>query len=105
MSNNTEWLDEDGYPTEAALDKIANWNNDITGWFEFIKNLWRLKDYGWEEKNVPHPWKENITVYQYHISTAGWSGNEDIIRAMTGNHVLWSICWVQSRRGGHYILS
>ena len=104
MASEENFLDEDGYPTEEALDKIAEWDyTDETGWFEFIKELWHLKEYGWEEKTVPHPWKENTTVYQYHISTAGWSGNEDIIRAMTKNHVLWSICWVQSRRGGHYI--
>ena len=100
----SEWLDEDGYPTEKALSRIESWDyNDPKGWFEFIEELWHLKDFCWEEKDVPHQWKENTIVHHYYISTGGWSGNEDIIRAMKFNEVLWIMNWVQSRRGGHYI--
>ena len=99
-----EYLDEDGYPTEEALEKIENWSyNDPVGWFKFIENIWHLKEYCWDEKDVPHPWEENTIVHQYLISTAGWSGNEDIIRAMQENNILWNIHWLQTRRGGHYI--
>ena len=94
----SEYLDEDGYPTEDALDKIEKWQyNDPKGWFKFIENIWHLRSWGWSEG-----YNEN-GMYQYNISTAGWSGNEDIIRAMQKNKILWSVAWVQSRRGGHYI--
>ena len=87
-------LDEDGYPTDYALDKIAKWcYTDHIGLMQFIKPLWHFADYGY--------WTQTDTKYE--ISTAGWSGNEDIIRAMNKNMTFWSFCWVQSRRGGHYI--
>lgn len=42
-------------------------------------------------------------IIRYTFSTGGWSGNEDLIRAMEQNWMIWSLTWVQSRRGGHYI--
>jgi hypothetical protein len=100
----SEWLDEEGYPTEEALEKIKNWSyNDPKGWFKFIENIWYLRSWGWTEG----PYKENESdskdKYRYYISTSGWSGNESIIRAMQENNILWYYSWVQSRRGGHYI--
>lgn len=97
-------LDEDGYPTEYALDLIEKWHfTDDKGWFEFIKELWHLRSWGWSEGEEPPGWNNNEKIYQYDISTAGWSGNESIIRAMERNTMLWHLTWVQSRRGGHYI--
>ena len=104
MEQDGDNLDEDGYPTELACERIAAWHwSDKAGWFEFIKNLWHLQDWGWSERNEPHGWKDGETVKRVHISTAGWSGNESLIRAMQENVMLWGITWVQSRRGGHYI--
>jgi len=38
------------------------------------------------------------------LVVGGWSGNESIIRALENNkHWIWTMNWVQSRRGGHYI--
>ena len=99
-----KYLDEDGYPTEEALIEIENWSyNDPKGWFKFIENIWHLRSWGWSE--VRKAYLDSPDKIEYHISTAGWSGNEDIIRAMQENNILWSDTWVQSRRGGHYILS
>jgi len=36
------------------------------------------------------------------LSTGGWSGNEDIIRALKKNFIFWSMYWQMNRRGGHY---
>jgi len=97
-----DFLDEDGYPTESALEIIKLWPyDDLTGWFKFIEDIWYMKSWGWHEIDTV----DNIygNVHEYHISTAGWSGSESIIGAMQQNWTLWSISWVQSRRGGHYI--
>jgi len=96
-------FDEDGYPTEATLATIAQWSwKDSEGWFQFIQSIWNFADWGWGEieKLDPHGNK----VKSYSISTMGWSGNEDIIRAMQKNDILWLRSLVSTRVGGHYIL-
>lgn len=99
-----DFLDDDGYPTNDALTIIELWPyTDEKGWFIFIESIWAMKHFGWAEGEAPHDWDKNKTVYLYEISTAGWSGNEAIIRAMENNDFLWHQVWVQSRRGGHYI--
>lgn len=98
------FLDEDGYPTELALDTIEKWHwDDPKGWFEFIEKIWSMPSWGWRETDEPHQYKKDTMVHRYYISTGGWSGNESIIRAMQCNEMLWNFQWVQSRRGGHYI--
>lgn len=102
-----EFLDEDGYPTEFALDKIRTW--DYTEGFdkllEFVGSLWAYRDAGyWSvEQNTPHSRPAHRVEDVYNASTAGWSGNEDIIRALQENRIFWMSCWYQSRRGGHHI--
>ena len=107
-----ELLDDDGYPTDAALEIVRLWHwSDTKGWFEFVKSIWfdfvkskwHLNAWGWSEGLEPHDYLNNPEVYRYHISTGGWSGNESIIAAMQENDMLWSLTWVQGRRGGHYI--
>jgi hypothetical protein len=90
-------LDEDGYPTPRALYEIENWHwGDPLGWFRFIERLWYLKSLGWGGTET------GGTSVKFSMSTAGWSGNESLIRAMRKNHMLWSSCWTSSRAGGHY---
>jgi hypothetical protein len=96
-------MDEDGYPTELAHDRIVNWTDDSKSWFEFVKSLWTFVDWGWHESEERHEYLPDINVVKYKISTGGWSGNESLIRAMHKNVLLWQDTWVQSRRGGHYI--
>jgi hypothetical protein len=89
-----------GYPTKEVLNKIKTWKvykaKDCHEILEFIKKLWYYPKY--------------ITVVDdpelgkaWHISTGGWSGNEEIIGALMDNHVFWAISWYSSKRGGHYI--
>ena len=97
----SDYLDEEGYPTEEALDMIASWNHkDIQGWFDFIRSLWALTEWKTEEVSVGYG---DRMVTRYTFGTGGWSGNEDLIGAMMRNKVVWLVTWVQSRRGGHYI--
>lgn len=99
-----ELLDEDGYPTEAALEIVRIWHwSEPRSYFEFIKSIWWYADWGWREIETTHEIFKDRVVIQYHISTGGWSGNESIIRAMQANDMMWNLNWVQSHRGGHYI--
>lgn len=94
-------LDDDGYPTETALEAVEKWHwIDAQGWFDFIQSIW----YGrWKVKEEQHEIFKDRQVTRFYVSTDGWSGNESIIRAMEKNGMMWSLNWVQSRRGGHYI--
>jgi hypothetical protein len=104
-----EYLDEDGYPTEVTLEKIEKWDYK-DGWTElmnFVCGLWLYADAGyWSmEKDVVVRDLPNYKVVAdvYHLSTAGWSGNEMIIHALEKNWMFWTFCWEQSNRGGQYI--
>ena len=100
-----EFLDEDGYPTSDALTIVELWPfEDQKGWFLFIESLWYMKSWGWSEGDtIRTDSYAPKHVYEYNISTAGWSGNEAIIRSMEENDALWYMTWVQSCSGGHYI--
>ena len=104
LINHDLLLDDDGYPTQYALDLIWFWHfSDPRGWFDFIQGIWYMRDWGWKEAEaIDEIFKEkNITAI--YVSTAGWSGNESIIKSMQKSEMLWYMTWVQSRRGGHYI--
>lgn len=82
------------YPTDEELDKIEKWDaKDSKGLLDFVHSIWQYADVG--------SWKEKGKTYR--ITTAGWSGNEDIIRAMRVNNIFWIICWHLSARGGLYV--
>lgn len=84
-------MDADGYPEESELKQIAEWSwQDIGGLLAFVQPRWSYPDRWWREGDV------------LHLSTGGWSGNEDLVRAMQQNAGFWHMCWVSSRRGGHY---
>lgn len=88
--------DEHGYPDDEELEMIKNWNikevSQRKELMDFVKGLWKNADIGY--------WEDDGNFYK--ISTTGWSGNEDLIGAMMDNRMFWLICWVSSRRGGHY---
>lgn len=102
------FLDEDGYPTSDALSLIETWHHsDPKGLFNFIEKVWHLKYFGWhlvvggEDEWTKMKIPEN--KIRYYLSTAGWSGNEQIIHSLESNVEMWDLIWLQSRRGGHYI--
>ena len=92
-------LDDDGYPTDASLAVItACRHEDFPALMKAIKPCWQYGTVGfWQEPG------EEGGCKVYEISTAGWSGNESIVVALKANVMFWALCWVQSRRGGHYI--
>ena len=98
MDMNVEVFAEDGYPTEEFLKQIAE--AQYTVGFEKIIDfalLGHTYENYWDKARD----EDGIT---YEISTGGWSGNEDIVRALQKNTLLWSMCWESSRRGGHHVL-
>ena len=96
-------LDDDGYPTEISLNAIRDWHwSDADGWFEFIKSVWWMPTWGWDDKTESDEFDSDKIVRRIYMSTGGWSGNESCIRAMQDNHMMWHLNWLQSRRGGHY---
>jgi len=100
----TEWLDDDGYPSDAALAHIEKWEGPLLELFALVRSIWQYADIGyWSEEDAPADFPRKGTVRRFLVSTGGWSGNESIIRAMQKNRYVWHFSWVQSRRGGHYI--
>lgn len=85
-------MDDDGYPDGEELKRIAEWPyTDIAGMLEFVAGIWWCPSFGW-----------HIEGDILKLSTGGWSGNESVIAAMQENRMFWALCWVSSRRGGHY---
>lgn len=83
------------YLTQEELKKIVDWDfSDYHGLMEYVKNLWAFDAWGFHREDEI-----------YHLSTGGWSGNEDIISAMEQNTMFWSLYWFRSTRGGHYIFA
>jgi hypothetical protein len=84
--------DKDGYPTEAELKLITEWDviNDVKGLIEFIKEQWIYEEY----------FKYEPPLLELH--TGGWSGHESVIGALERNLIFWGVFWQKSERGGHY---
>jgi hypothetical protein len=57
-----------------------------------VGNYWPQETFGWGQEGRT-----------YHVSTGGWSGNEEILSAMQDNLIFWMVCWQEHKRGGHYV--
>jgi hypothetical protein len=89
-------MDKDGYPEESELEKIRNWkdfNDGFIGFLEYVRSLWTYHEFV----------KTNNGSYIF--ITGGWSGNEELIRAMQSNHTFWLFCWQSSNRGGKHVFT
>lgn len=85
-----------GYPTDEILNQIEQF--ELGTHFEnLIEYLQLIKSNWWTPE-----WRYDIETGILQLSTFGWSGNEDIIRAMQKNLMFWSVFWYESKRGGHY---
>lgn len=96
----SKWHDGDGYPTDAALERIRTWpHDDFSGLLEFVESIWWLDgEWGvWDWENTTDLGRP---ITRHKLATGGWSGNESIIEAMHKNIIFWLMCWESSRRGG-----
>lgn len=85
-------FDADGYPTEETLKAIRKWDyHDFKGLMRYCHKAWKYPEYFIELDG------------HYQVHTVGWSGNESIIGALQDNMMFWAVCWLESRRGGHYL--
>lgn len=107
MSSNAQWLDGDGYPTDAALAKIKEWPyQDANGCLDFVASLWRYREQGVSDELRE---QEKLVVYAepgdkfLRLATIGWSGNEDLICALDENRMVTMMTWQMSTRGGLHI--
>ena len=95
--------DLDRYPTEEELKRIAGW--DFKAGFEdlidFIEDIWWNPDWGFRVYEGRESLFRN-RVIKLQLHTGGWSGNEDIIRALAENQMFWSWCFWKEYVGGHY---
>lgn len=99
-------LDEDGYPTEASLMEIRDSERerrDFSVLLAKVKTIWRYADHGYWSEEDGYSELNGCPVRTYRISTGGWSGNESIISALSDNTIFWLTCWVEHRRGGHFV--
>jgi hypothetical protein len=101
----------DGYPTEETLEQIRKWRIGRKDTPEFtLQNIEALLDLiegncRWPEFSIHYELAVNDLddiVVRFHYSTGGWSGHEELIGELE-HTFFWMFCWVQSRRGGHYI--
>lgn len=85
-------LDDEGYPTTEALQFIESYDlkHGAEGLVNFIGEIWYHGDWGFIRDGN-----------KLELHTGGWSGNEDIIRALRPTW-FWTLCWESERRGGHY---
>lgn len=94
---------EDEYPTEEQLQRIKDWDfKDSLGLAEFVVSIWHYGDpwaqlSAWRKDDFGHGYRE------LRLATGGWSGNEDIVGALSTNRMFEMLCWNSSHRGGLHI--
>ena len=87
-------IDIDGYPTEETVEFLENWQNfkDAKEAMYFALTALRKLCYATVKQ-------ENNYIY---IATGGWSGCEDIVRAMKKNIWIHNLKIATLSGGGNY---
>jgi hypothetical protein len=98
-------LDYDGYPLSEDVKILRDWpfEHGYRGLMKLLQETWWAEDWGFRDKG----WVTNRygrRVRRFRLSTGGWSGNEETIDELSRNFIFWSQCWVETRRGGHYLI-
>ena len=111
-------LDEYGYPTVAALERLLDWpHEDVNGALDFMAALWHWEDMCHSELTAHEGYVVHAepTDRFLRCATGGWSGNEDLISAFEGDdiehddHERWNNArmrmrvWRMSTSGGLHI--
>ena len=86
------------YPTEKILEFIKTFDlikKPASELLDYIEKIWWTPGFGFHRESKGE-------MINLQLSTGGWSGNEDIIKALKDNFTFWALYWVMSKRGGHY---
>lgn len=96
-------MNSEGYPEQNELDLIEKWDyNDFLGLIDYIQERWAYADCGYFAREWAKDGITNSHTLILKLSTAGWSGNEDIINTLLKNKMFCMIWYYSWRRGGHY---
>ena len=98
------------YPSVMELDciraKIVTYSTfdprALRSVFALVEEAWN-HDYGRMTVTPKPKPKPKPGIIEYELATGGWSGNEDLIVAMSDNHPFWSAAWVRSESGGLHV--
>jgi len=100
-------LADDGYPSDAELDRIKNWPiresnfyEDLAAIMAYVHDRWKYD--AWEEQDLIDVDYKGQREHAYVFSMYGWSGNESLIGALEENEIFRIIAPYSWRRGGHY---
>lgn len=95
-------MDDEHYPTEETERIIREYHGPVDELLAAVKTVWAYADSGYWDEGDALDFLDR-PVHRYHVSTAGWSGNESLLDALEDNRGFWMFFWFQSQRGGHYI--
>ncbi len=102
--------DQDGYPTQEALDYLQNWwlgyhdgkwiqgefselnKSNIIALIKFTNRLWHFDDWGFVL---------DVRAKKLELHTGGWSGNEEVMTYFKDT-AFAQFYWKMTRAGGHY---
>ena len=100
---------EDGYPTEATLERIKQWAiaDGINALLDYVTVAFRLQ-LGSATNSLSEAEREVAYADPDHrylrLATGGWSGCEDVISAFQQNeNYLYALTWQFSAAGGLHI--
>jgi hypothetical protein len=88
--------EDDGYPSDAELDALAQFEGTPRQFFAEVHRLWSYQDFVTETTITGEFGTPQVEVT---LVTGGWSGNESVVETITRTmaHPLW---WYMSQRGG-----
>ena len=93
---------ERDYPTDEDLKRIEEWPwQDFEALANFVVDRWHFDDWAVFRELTKDEYGDEYR--ELRLATAGWSGNESIIAALSKNRMWDLMCWQSSHRGGLHI--
>lgn len=94
-------MDKEGYPDTHELKKISTWDyKDVFNLIDYIHECWNYSHGFIKEWKYDDIFKRHELHLELH--TGGWSGNEDLIKAIMDNEWIQMLWYAEWKRGGHY---